>query len=255
MLRIIERIARAIPKSAIEIAAIILLTAAIWYAFEILVFSSLPESEIRDWLRVSEWVLFASAILLAIGLVGEWKESEEWKASLTYKAAKYLVLIGVVGELLGDGGVFKAGDRVTDLQDKKIIALESQRSLSDAQKGRIAIVTGMHPGLPFVLVTAPESEPWTFALDIAATLKADGWNWQACENPDHTSLSVQRHDKPSECTSIVDHVEVDAPAGLLLVANALANAIREPGLFGMDRAWPDPSVTPHVMTIIVGSKR
>lgn len=44
----------------------------------------------------------------------------------------------------------------------------------------------------------------------------------------------------------LDDIEVDAPP---------ADAIREPDIFGMDRAWIDPKARPNVMTIIVGSKR
>src|ERR1700723_3587988 len=88
------------PKSGPGIALIILAIAAIWYAFEILTFNSLPVSESKTWLGVSEALLIISAILLTLGLLGEWPDSETWKKRFIYKVAKACVIIGVVGELL-----------------------------------------------------------------------------------------------------------------------------------------------------------
>jgi hypothetical protein len=91
--------------------------AAIWYAFKILTFNSLPESESKDWLDVSEILLIVSTIGLVFGLVGEWPDSESWKKRFAYKIAKALVIIGVVGELLGDAGIFVTSRRLQLLQD------------------------------------------------------------------------------------------------------------------------------------------
>jgi hypothetical protein len=103
-------------KIATNIAAIILAIAVVWFALKITVFSSLPESEAKLWVRFSERVLIGFAILLAIGILGEWPESESWKKSVLYRAAKAAVLIGVLGELLGDAGIFEADKRLQDLE-------------------------------------------------------------------------------------------------------------------------------------------
>ena len=109
-----------IKKTAIAIAGIILATAAIWYAWEISTFSSLSESDATWWVRASEWLLIFSAMLLAVGLFGEWPDSESWKKRFLYKASKGAVIIGVLGELLGDGGIFSAGDRLQEIQGRAI---------------------------------------------------------------------------------------------------------------------------------------
>jgi hypothetical protein len=104
-------------NKTITIAAIMLVITATWYAWEILTFSSLDESNARWWLHFSEVVLLASTLLLTAGLFGEWSDSENWKSRPLYKLAKAAVILGVVGELLGDGGIFNAGARVQALTD------------------------------------------------------------------------------------------------------------------------------------------
>jgi hypothetical protein len=111
---------RQIKKSAMEIAALILAIAAIWYAFKISTFSSLSEDEIKGWLHASELVLVFSAVLLAVGLVGEWQDSASWKKRLIYKASKSAVIIGVLGELLGDAGIFESSAHLQLLSDIKV---------------------------------------------------------------------------------------------------------------------------------------
>jgi hypothetical protein len=113
--------AQNITKIAIKITLIILAIAAIWYAFKILTFSTLPESESETWLGVSEALLIVSAILLTLGLLGEWPDSDSWKKRFIYKVAKACVIIGVVGELLGDAGIFETSRRLQGLQDKAVI--------------------------------------------------------------------------------------------------------------------------------------
>jgi hypothetical protein len=117
--------AQQIKKSASEIALIALAIAAIWYASKILTFNSLSESESKTWLDVSEALLIVSTILLTLGLLGEWPDSDSWKKRLIYKVAKASVILGVVGELLGDGGIFETSRRLQGLQDAAV---------ADAQK-------------------------------------------------------------------------------------------------------------------------
>jgi hypothetical protein len=74
-----------------------------------------------QWLLAwSEVLLLISAVTLAIGIIGEWPESEQWRTRLWYKAAKAAVLLGVIGELLGDGGIFEASARLQLIQDKTV---------------------------------------------------------------------------------------------------------------------------------------
>jgi hypothetical protein len=118
--RVINLTHQQIKNIAIAIAGIILAITAIWYAWEISTFSSLSASDAKWWVHTSELLLIASSILLAVGLFGEWSDSESWKQRLLYKAAKAAVIIGVLGELLGDGGIFAAGDRLQELEESAI---------------------------------------------------------------------------------------------------------------------------------------
>jgi hypothetical protein len=91
--------------------------AAIWYASKTLTFNSALEPESKGWLDTSEILLLVSTIALVIGLIGEWPDSESWKARFAYKVAKFFVVAGCVGELLGDGGIFVTSRRLQFLQD------------------------------------------------------------------------------------------------------------------------------------------
>jgi cytochrome c-type biogenesis protein CcmH/NrfG len=127
----------ATKKITIAIAAIILAMAAIWYALSILSFNSLSESEASWWLRVSEVVLLVFAALLTLGLIGEWPDSAAWKKRFIYKVAKSCVIIGVVGELLGDAGIFETSARLQVLQETAIKKanedLEKERQKTSAR--------------------------------------------------------------------------------------------------------------------------
>jgi hypothetical protein len=168
-----------IKRIAIAIAGIILAIVAVWYAWEISTFSSLSSSEAKLWLRASEWTLIIAAILLAIGLAGEWPEAETWKKSLWYKAAKLAVIIGVMGELLGDAGVFEAGDRLESLDNSKIIALETRlaaRALTDAQQKLVAHSLIKYEGQPFQgAVATSVADGRALWVTIHAALIAAKW--------------------------------------------------------------------------------
>lgn len=103
-------------KIARVIATAILLIVAILCASKISDFSSLSESDATVWLRLSDKLLIVSAVLVAIGLAGEFSDSNRWKKTGWYEAAKWTVIIGIFLELLGDAGVFQAGDRLQTLE-------------------------------------------------------------------------------------------------------------------------------------------
>ena len=142
------------------------------------------------------------------------------------------------------------------MQQAKIQQLETPRTLSDEQKARIANALKSFPPVTFVTVTVPEAEPWGFVMDIAAALKANGWNWEPCISANGQALSPRTPDaRPSSCMSILNTIEIDAPPALEGVANALKGALIEPGVIGMDRVvvLKVPGIT--AMEIMVGSKR
>jgi hypothetical protein len=65
------------------------------------------------------------SLVLIVGLVGEWPESERWKSRWLYNTAKACVIIGVAGELLADGGIFGSSSRLQSLQETDIARMNS----------------------------------------------------------------------------------------------------------------------------------
>jgi hypothetical protein len=132
--------------------------------------------------------------------------------------------------------------------------------LNQEQKDRIALAISPFPRVKFVAMTNPEAEPWDFVLDISGTLKELGWDWQPFPGGGLQAIDG----RPREGTTIADHIEIQAPPDLEQVGKALADAITDPGIIGMDtdpgiigmddvRLVVDARIT--VMTVIVGSKR
>jgi hypothetical protein len=172
-----------IKKSAIEITLLTLAIAAIWYAFKILTFSSLAESETKFWLKFSEVMLIVSAILLTAGLLGEWPDSASWKKRLLYKASKAAVIVGVLGELLGDGGIFETSSRLTDIQDgliraqnDKIITLESDADALAARHVKPSQVSCLSPKLkdfskPILIRSVHDDEARRYAYQLHTVLE------------------------------------------------------------------------------------
>src|ERR1700733_1231390 len=72
-------------------------------------------------LDVSEIALLFFGVLLVVGLIGEYAESQRWKKSL--KTFEMLVILGVAGELLADGGIFVFSAHLQTIADSEIAAL------------------------------------------------------------------------------------------------------------------------------------
>jgi hypothetical protein len=77
---------------------------------------SLSKSDTLFALHSSEWVLLAASIVLVIGIAGEYKDKRVTGLAPEYQEAeklrkwktlfKWAVIIGIIGEFLGEGGVF-----------------------------------------------------------------------------------------------------------------------------------------------------
>src|SRR5258708_39988984 len=66
--------------------------------------SLISKSATSTALDISEILLLLFGVLLVIGLIGEYAESDRWKRHV--KIFKMCVILGVAGELLADGGIF-----------------------------------------------------------------------------------------------------------------------------------------------------
>jgi hypothetical protein len=78
--------------------------------------TSLSSSDTKWWLAASEIVLLVATAVLVLGLIGEWPDSENWKTRIWYKLAKVAVIVGVIGELFGDAGIFETSARLQTLE-------------------------------------------------------------------------------------------------------------------------------------------
>ena len=79
---------------------------------------SLSKSATSIALDTSEIVLLLFGILLTVGLIGEYAKSDRWKRHV--KTFEMLVIIGVAGELLADGGIFLFSSHLQTIADQEI---------------------------------------------------------------------------------------------------------------------------------------
>src|SRR4051794_33411321 len=73
-------------------------------------------------LDISEVALLIFGILLVLGLIGEY--SPRWKLRL--KLFETLVIIGVAGELIADGGIFVSSKHLQAISDFETARLQSE---------------------------------------------------------------------------------------------------------------------------------
>jgi hypothetical protein len=215
-----------------------------------------------DWLLMNlesaKWIFAGLYVLSTIGvIIGVY-----WDDDRKPKEVKYLGQTVLVWALIFDTFftilIFATDGWISAVQKRQLNTVTSEltqylrpRRLSDTQKDRIARLTKTFPSVEFMTVTEPEAEPWDFVMDIAAALKADGWIWLPCPG----GIDPLDDGRPSSCTSILDHVQINPPVGMDGLANALADAIRDPDTIGMDNVRVDTQHRPITMTIMVGTKR
>src|SRR5262245_39271142 len=83
-------------------------------------FFSLSESWTSVALHISEVLLLVFGIVLVIGLIGEYWELDR------KKLWGLLVIIGVAGELLADGGIFAFSERLQTFANNKVAELNTE---------------------------------------------------------------------------------------------------------------------------------
>jgi hypothetical protein len=180
--------------------------------FSTFCFWSLSRSTASLWLNVSEGVLLFFGGVLVIGLLGEYSESTRLKKCL--KAFKWMVVIGVSGELIADGGIFllsarlqtitdlevahsneeakKAGERASAnekeaarlrklTQDESLARLQLEAELAwrriskDSQSATAAHLVRLPGQLAQISYNAADLEAQSFAADIASALRGAKW--------------------------------------------------------------------------------
>jgi|GEM_PF-2407820 len=97
---------------------------------------SLSQSATVLWLHASEVVLLASGLLLVVGLIGEMKLP--WWHRF-FRTFELLVIIGVSGELICDGGIFILTEHLQTASEAEIarITLSAADARLDAQTARL----------------------------------------------------------------------------------------------------------------------
>jgi hypothetical protein len=90
-------------------------------------FSSLSKPFTMAWLSVSEWYLLLFGVVLVVGLVGEFLADHKGKKYSRLKKRKrlfeILVISGVAGELLADGGIFLFGGHLQSFAEIEVASL------------------------------------------------------------------------------------------------------------------------------------
>jgi hypothetical protein len=85
-------------------------------------------------LHWSEWIVLLFGVVLVMGLIGEIVKSpiHRW-----YKRFELMVVIGVAGELLGDGGIFVFTERLEAINETEVAQLDN----TVFKLGRLALQT------------------------------------------------------------------------------------------------------------------
>jgi hypothetical protein len=197
-------------------------------------------------------VLLASAVAASLAVAaGIVMENPNWSLAnvlvvggVAIEAACTLLLFGF------DEGVSSKQQLKIEAAEQKLVDYRKQRYLTQGQKNRIADVTKEFPSIPFVAYTALDQEPWTLVLDVAANLKMGGWKWLPIPG------GLQPIDgSPSEGQTIADHVDVAAPPKFEREAKALAGALTDPAVLGMDDVRLTIGDDVSTVTVIVGKAR
>src|SRR5438034_10605055 len=92
---------------------------------------SFSKSSAAFWLGMSEWALLVFGALLVVGLIGEYR-IDHGKCP-KFKKRKWLfelfVIVGVAGELFGDGGIFLFSGHLQTIADREIEQLRTDNAV------------------------------------------------------------------------------------------------------------------------------
>jgi hypothetical protein len=183
-------------------------------------------------------------ILVGAGIVWEAKKLD---------VATAIVVVGVVLEAVCTIWLFVTDESISRAQQSRIEQLLAHRTLSPEQRKRIAALA-QFPAGSFITVMA-DAESWDFVMEIGTTLQALGWTWKPCAGGGLGPMQPL-DTRPASCLSILDHIEIDVTPESEMFGKALADAIREPSIIGIDdvRVAVRPAANKTII-VYVGTKR
>ena len=85
-------------------------------------FISLSKPATKNCLDASEWALLFCGLIVLIGIWGEIKSEQHSK---TLRMFEYLVLYGILGELLADGGLFLFSSQLEMISEAEVLHAET----------------------------------------------------------------------------------------------------------------------------------
>jgi hypothetical protein len=94
---------------------------------------SLSKPATVHWLDASEWGLLVFGLAVFVGIWGEIKLEH---GSRNFKVAEYIVLFGILGELIADGGVFFFSTQLQIISDSENAALGVKASEANERAGK-----------------------------------------------------------------------------------------------------------------------
>jgi hypothetical protein len=211
-----------------------------------------------------KWYLgFPIYALSAIGVVVGLRWESEKFTPPKQKLGKKILLWSLAIETAFGITIIIADGAVSQAQKSEIIGLHSQlvdflttRKLTPKQKDRIALAIKPFRPVSFVAMTAPSEEAWEFVLDISRALKDDGWDWLPFPaNAGYDIWQPMDPNLPPEGVTLSNRIVLTVPPTLQAVADALAAALTDPEIFGMENPAVIVSEKASKMTVIVGTKR
>jgi hypothetical protein len=93
---------------------------------------ALSKSSTDTALDLSEYALLFFGLVLVAGIFGEYKKVPKRIASWPKAVFEILVMVGVAGELLGDGGVFAFSRALQTISDRDLAEMKNRLELSTA---------------------------------------------------------------------------------------------------------------------------
>jgi hypothetical protein len=184
---------------AMAIAVAMLIYSISWYRLRISLLEFMLEDDVKLLLSNSETIILIASLLLIIGLIGEYSDSDRWKKSTLYTVSKLFVIIGVALELCGNELIFGASDRLHDIDGAQITEAKTNTALAiaratdaekeaaelrqkfswrriDPDKFRVLVAELKRTATGIGISTFVDAESTAYADDIAAVLSDAGYD-------------------------------------------------------------------------------